>query len=117
MSWKLWIDDQIFDTNTSSRHPALGFTGAASSEEAQRLVIRFGIPEFLQLDHDLGLMPDGSEDRVTNFLTWLELYCYENGLVKTPAQVPGYAIHSANPVGRKNIVSFMESWKKSLELL
>ena len=32
------------------------------------------------------------------------------------AKIPEYSIHSENPVGRENIISKMESWKRSQEL-
>lgn len=72
---------------------------------------------FLSLDHDLGLagkLIDKEDDTeyqidhsVMNFLKWLAT-TYWDGV----APVPDYAIHSANPVGRENIRSYMESWKR-----
>jgi hypothetical protein len=29
---------------------------------------------------------------------------------------PAYEVHSANPIGAKNIQSFMDSWKRSINL-
>lgn len=102
MNWKLWLDDQLDDSDAPMRHVPNGFIGARSNAEAINLVLKYGTPEFMDLDHDLG------EENVMVFLRWLSMHDYDN--------VPGYAIHSANPVGRKNIESFMESWKKSLEI-
>ncbi len=100
--WKLWLDDQIYDPDAPLRHTPEGFIGARSSEEAKALVLKNGVPSFMSLDHDLG-----ETDNVMVFLKWL---VYEYGC-DTP---PAYHVHSANPVGKANIISYMESWKKSL---
>ena len=97
MTWKLWLDDQL----DSVRPVPSGYIGAASSEEAIALVDQLGSPEFMDLDHDLG-----GEDNAMRFLRYL------SNIVEVP---PGYVVHSRNPCGKENIVSFMESWKKSLE--
>lgn len=74
--------------------------------EAQNIVRERGMPEFISFDHDLG-----GDDTAIVFLKWLA-YEYWDG--KSP--IPDYRIHSANPIGQKNIESFMRSWRKSLDL-
>jgi hypothetical protein len=103
-SMKMWIDDQLDDPATPNRHPPEGFLGARSTLEAIRLVEQHGIPEFLDLDHDLG-----GDDRVMAFLRWLADR-YPDG------PVPKYRCHSENCVGGPAIVSFMSSWLRSLTL-
>jgi len=102
MTWKLWIDDQLDDPERPRRHTPKDFIGARSSKEAQDLVDVAGLPVFMDLDHDLG-----GDDKVMVFLRWLS-DTYPDG------PVPDYGIHTENPEGRKNIESFMQSWKKSL---
>lgn len=97
--WKLWLDDQLDDPDCPNRFVPPGFVGAKSSEEAKNLVRKFGVPSFMDLDHDLG-----NEDSAMIFLHWLA-----NCLVD---KIPEYKIHSMNPAGVLNISSFMESWKK-----
>lgn len=99
MTWKLFLDDQIHDPETPRRWTPVGFLGAASSREAISLVEKFGPPELMSLDHDLG-----ESDRAIDFLKWLADHCDDP---------PQYLIHSANPVGRENLRSFMESWIRS----
>lgn len=68
------------------------------------------LPSLMLLDHDLG--GEQASETTMDFLRWLERetkYC-EHYLP------PEYKVHSANPVGKGNIVSFMESWCKSLEV-
>lgn len=103
MSYSLWVDDQARDPETPKRHAPEGFVVATSSQEAMDIVDDLGPPDFMDLDHDLG-----GDDKVITFLNYLfELY---------PDNPPDYRVHSENVEGQKNIISFMESWHKSLKL-
>lgn len=100
MTWKLWIDDQLDDPVTPTRHTPIGYFGAKTVQEAKALVERYGMPEFMDLDHDLGTGGETPE-----FLRWLE--------EKFPDRLPPeYCIHSRNSVGVRNMISFLESWKR-----
>ena len=102
-SWKLWLDDQLADPDCPIRHVPDGFIGAANVDEAIALVKENGIPEFMDLDHDLA---DG-KDAMT-FLHWLaDEYWTEDD------SIPDFSVHSANPIGKQNIESFMKSWKRA----
>lgn len=86
------------------------FVVAKSSAEAINLVKKYGMPTYMSLDHDLGV-----DDTTMNFLRWL---ANENpdlviGGKKFSNQIPSYKVHSANPVGTQNIISFMNSWEKT----
>lgn len=102
MSWKLWIDDQIDDPDAPERWVPPGFKGASSSKEACKLVIRYGLPAYMDLDHDLK-----GNDTTMKFLYWLADN-YPNG------PIPKYNVHSLNPVGRANMILFMRDWEKYL---
>ena len=99
--WKLWLDDQSFDLEVPERKPPKDFFPAESTKRALHMVDEYGLPSFIDFDHDLG-----GDDKATNFLREL-IYKYPDG------PVPEYRIHSANPVGAANIQSLMESWKKT----
>jgi hypothetical protein len=77
-----------------------------SSQEALDLVMEIGMPSYISFDHDLG-----EDDTTMIFLRRLVNEVWDGHTV-----IPGYQIHSANPVGAQNIRSFMESWKRSLSL-
>lgn len=100
VKWSLWLDDQWDDRETPNRWPPDGFLPARSAKEAIALVTRLGPPSFMDLDHDLG------QDNCMDFLKWLADNYFEF--------IPKYNIHSANPIGKKNIESYMESWRRSL---
>lgn len=94
MSYILYIDDE--------RTPPDDMVLARTLLEAKEIVTKEGLPSLMSLDHDLG-----GDETVMQFLHWLSENYYEEG-------PPEYFIHSANPVGRQNMDSFLKSWKKSL---
>lgn len=107
--WHLYLDDE---RNLPSHYDReRRWYVCRSSEEAKQMVKRYGIPQFMSLDHDLG-----GDDTTMKFLHWLaEEYFFDQD--KNPGGeyliIPGYVIHSQNPVGAENIKSYMESWKKA----
>ncbi len=100
MTWKLYLDDV-------RNPPEPGWTVARSSTMAVVIISkRKRLPSAMSLDHDLG-----DEDNTMRFLK--ELYAIWEMWGSDPKLIPSYQVHSANPVGIKNIISFMESWKRS----
>lgn len=105
-TWNLFIDDVRFPyVIYPSRNQA--FVVARNVAEAKGLVLRGGMPYYISFDHDLG-----GDETVMEFLRWLAYDFYD----KNTMEIPQYRIHSANSVGAKNIESFMESWKKSIQI-
>jgi len=101
MTWKLYLDDERNPTQA-------GWTVVRSSVMAVvRCVERNELPELMSLDHDLG-----EKDDTMRFLK--ELHHIWETMGADPDKIPKYVVHSENPVGAKNIISFMESWKKSV---
>lgn len=96
MAWKLYLDDE-------RSLPDSSWTLAKSSTEAIDLVKAKGMPSVMSLDHDLG-----EQDTSLVFLKWLAFDSKYSALA-----CPQYTVHSANPVGRDNILAFLASWKKS----
>lgn len=93
---RLFIDD--------IRNPSEDYIVLRSSEDAIQFIKQNGWPEFISFDHDLG-----GDDTTMVFLKRLV-----NEVWDGKTMPPDYIVHSANPIGSKNIVSFMESWKKSI---
>lgn len=108
MTYRLWIDDQSFDPETPERHPPEGWKAAVSSAEAIAIIEEFGPPEFIDWDHDLGVLADGSPDTAMIVINHLTNNYYD-------AEID-YEVHSKNPIGRLNIISKMDSWKRSQSL-
>jgi hypothetical protein len=107
MSWRLWLDDDLNDPERPERLVPEGFLGARTSGEAKALVLEHGIPEYMDLDFDLGMV-DGQKDTAENFLRWLADNYYE-----TP---PEHHVHSRNNQGAPWIESWMSSWRRSLTM-
>lgn len=111
MTWTLFLDDEREFAETYTNYSSSKIVLVArSTKEAIALVEKYRRPDMILLDHDLG-----NGDTAMEFLKWLEPYCHAWIDDDDNPYPPDYRIHSANPVGQQNIVSFMESWKKSLE--
>lgn len=61
-----------------------------------------GMPMAICFDHDLGNGPSGFDAA-----KWLTEYCLE-----VAAPLPRWCIQSANPIGRKNIASLLDSFDR-----
>lgn len=83
--------------------PSSDYAIVRSTVEAIEWVKQNGMPSFISFDHDLG-----GDDTSMIFLHRLFNELWNEG-----DSIPDYIVHSANPVGSKNIVAFMESWKRS----
>lgn len=101
MSYKLWIEDLI----DLKPPPDNTWKIARSSQEAIDIINEFGVPEFISFDFDLG---DG--DTSEAIYKYLGNHFYDK-------EVPDYDIHSENNQGWKMIQSYMDTWKKSKEIL
>jgi len=124
--WYLWLDDErdprvvLAPDNGPNclglRYAQYATTGLAAVDwkwaksvtEAIALCEEHGAPKVMALDHDLGLGPDLSTPQtVMPFLRWLS----------ERADVTTWFVHSANPVGRDNIASYMRSWESVAEIV
>ena len=92
MNWSMYIDDER-TPRTSTRE----WTIVRSVEDAIKAIQDKGFPSYISFDHDLGdNVPTGHD---------LAKWIVENdleGLIQIPADFE-YNVHSANPVGAKNI--------------
>lgn len=85
-----------------------------------------GLPDIVSFDHDLADIHYeidfddwndstadqlGVEETGLDCAKWMVNYCITNNVT-----LPEYYVHSANPVGRKNIKSYLDNAKKHLDL-
>lgn len=97
-SKKLYLDDV--------RNPKTeGWTIVRNYDEFVKDIEENGLPDEISFDHDLG------EDIKTGYdcAKWLCNYCWTNGI-----PIPTYNVHSANPVGRDNIIGILKSFEQKL---
>ena len=100
--WILFIDDERFPKTQNT----IPWTIVRSVEHAQALIRQLGCPVFISFDHDLGdCIPTGHD--LAKWLVESDL----DGLIKIPDSF-SYYVHSANPVGRDNIISILDCYLK-----
>ena len=98
--YRMFLDDVRDPADIYPEHPD-EWVVVRTSNEAIKYVLEHGMPDMFSLDHDLG-----GEDKAEYFLKWLAYEYWTN------EPVPAFRIHSANPVGAKNLDAFMNSWHK-----
>lgn len=93
-----------------------------SYDEFVNVVTKYGVPELVSFDHDLGTEHyNNDQTNVIDYLSfeektgydcakWLCNYCQENNI-----KFPKYYVHSMNPVGTQNIKSYILNYKKHVE--
>jgi hypothetical protein len=116
---KLYLDD--------IRNPkSEGWTIVRNFEDFVDYINKNGLPDEISFDHDLG--EDVAKEKVENGISkrkarmekketksgydcakWLCDYCWTNGI-----PIPNWNVHSANPVGRDNIIGILKSFEKKL---
>ena len=91
---------------------------------------RYGLPDYISFDHDLGMehtrfyFQNGGHESPPDPLNanfkektgydaakWLVDYCVVNN-----KKLPSYRVHSANPIGAKNIRGYLENAEKHLSV-
>jgi len=122
--YNLFLDDIRVPTNVTwvdipkDQHYSL----VRNYQEFVDLITLRGLPKFVCYDHDLSdcHYGDGLNDRCIDYdsytektgydcAKWLVDYCMKNGVKHPP-----YVVHSMNPVGKKNIISYVESYNKTV---
>lgn len=69
-----------------------------------------GLPDIISFDHDLGY---GTEEEKTGYdcAKWLINYILDNNI----NQKINYVVHSANPIGRDNIIYLLNNFNRIYE--
>lgn len=96
--WKMFIDDERFPVDES-------FVIIRSVEEAKNKISELGMPTYISFDHDLGYnVPTGAD-----LARWIVEQDLDNNSKFIPADFDFY-VHSANPVGKKNIEGLLSQY-------
>lgn len=103
MTWHLFLDDERFPAK-----PRPETVICRTAAEARDAVSARGCPAEMDLDHDLG---DGED--AMGFLRWFADEALD-GRVLVPDGF-AWAVHSQNPVGRRNIEGFMTGLLRAIE--
>lgn len=93
---KLYLDDL--------RPIPKGYIGIRSYAKFVTYITQNGLPDFISFDHDLGLEESGFD-----CAKWLVNYCLDH-----QCQLPQFAVHSQNPVGKENILGLLNNFKRRI---
>ena len=130
MHYNIFLDDvRVPKDVVWVKLPLVEWTIIRNYNDFVKYITLTGLPSFVTFDHDLAdehyrpsmYAPDG---HYNNYYTdgtfkertgydcakWLVNYCMEKNL-----KVPQYTVHSMNPVGKNNIINYIEGYKKSNE--
>jgi hypothetical protein len=109
-----WVPNLFFDAPVAI---------VRSFEEFKNIIKEHGIPTFISYDHDLSVEHCG--DGLNGDSIGYSQYKEKTGLdcckflveecIEKSIKHPDYVVHSMNPVGRSNIISYIESYHKSLQ--
>lgn len=115
MGWILFLDDERHPADYVSSEEAHSIVWCKDLDQAGYATICRGVPDFMYLDHDLGAVVSLDYSKPMRKFESME-YLHDLADSYPGCDIPGYKIISANPVGAKNIDSFMKSWAKSREI-
>lgn len=128
MSYYLFLDDMRMPLDvTWVNLPRVQYEVVRDYNEFVDYITTHGVPKFVTFDHDLAdehyekmlsqlYNPSididyGSEKTGYDCAKWLVDYCADHD-----EKFPDYDVHSKNPVGRENIISFIQNAKKHLDI-
>lgn len=112
--FNIFLDDERFPKNvTWVKLPLVEWVIVRSYNSFIQVIKQRGLPLRISFDHDLS---DFDKGRTKNFkertgmdcAAWLVEYCMAHEL-----DLPIYYVHTMNPIGKENIISLFESYKKS----
>jgi hypothetical protein len=124
------VNDVLKYTNNSKFYENVTWVICRNYKEFTDCIFRYHIPLKISFDHDLGqehyhpsMYSDDKEDynklyskfkEKTGYhcAQWAVEYCQKNNL-----PFPEYVCHSMNPIGKANIESYVENFKRVYELL
>jgi hypothetical protein len=96
--YNMFLDDERFP-----KDPSREWVIVRSFEEAVAHVEHNGMPSYCSFDHDLGLAESGYD-----FAKWI-VEMDMSGTIELPPNF-SFNVHSANPVGARNIECYLENY-------
>lgn len=112
---KVFIDDirevkDVWGYNNNPIYKDTDWVIVRSFDSFVSYVKENGVPNVVSFDHDLGeIISESKELGGFECAKWLVEFCIDNDI-----NVPNYHVHSANPVGKKNIETYMNTAIKYL---
>ena len=124
-NYNLFLDDVRLPNNVTwvDLPPNQHYSVVRNYNEFVDLVTLRGLPKFVTYDHDLAdsHYGDGLHGDNINYNKYKEKTGYDaakwlvNECMKKGVKHPPYQVHSMNPVGKQNIISYVESYNRSIK--
>jgi hypothetical protein len=115
MTYRLFIDDERFPPNDNQ-----SWEIARDFGEVSEVLARRGAPEFMSFDHDLGdHTPSGFD--IAKALVEGDMSARSQTDPRGPAfnftfpEGFSFYVHSQNPIGKRNIQSYLEGYLKQIQ--
>ncbi len=122
-TYNLFLDDiRVPGDVTWIKLPTVEWHIVRNYEEFIHAILNKGIPAFVAYDHDLSDQHYTSNQNEINYNKFREKTGYEcaqflvNQCMNKVIKHPRFAVHSMNPVGRQNIVSYINSYNRTFSL-
>lgn len=100
----MWIDDEAVRDPKDNTHP---WVIVRSYDQAIRYFELFGIPNYIDFDHDLG-DPDDRKSGM-GIAKWIVNYDLDNNMNAIPGDFT-FGVHSRNPNGADNIEGLLDNY-------
>ena len=124
-NYNLFLDDVRLPNNVTwvDLPPNQHYSVVRNYNEFVDLVTLRGLPKFVTYDHDLAdsHYGDGLHGDNINYNKYKEKTGYDcakwlvNECMKKGVKHPPYMCHSMNPVGKQNIINYVESYNRSIK--
>lgn len=96
--YKLFVDDERDPVGEE-------WVVVRSSTEAKNTILSLGFPSFISFDHDLGDGENGYD-----LVKWICEYDMDHDVISSDFS---FYVHSQNPVGKRNIEAYLDSYMKT----
>jgi hypothetical protein len=127
MSYKLFLDDMREPKEVYYYYPQKIYLEedwviVRSYDEFMETILEKGMPEFVSFDHDLADEHYGLEGSGCQYDDYKEKTGYDcaiwlaEHIVDNLLPLPDYKVHSMNPIGRDNIIHYLENLRKFYKL-
>lgn len=122
--YNLFLDDNRIPTHVTwvNLPTCQHYSVVRNYNEFVDLITLRGLPKFVTYDHDLAdsHYGDGLRGDDINYNKYVEKTGYDcakwlvNECMKKGVKHPPYMCHSMNPVGKQNIINYIESYNRSV---
>lgn len=118
MIYKIYIDDIRNPTNSYPTTKNLDWVVVRSYAEFVSVIEKNGLPYLVSFDHDLATEHYSKDTDPKNYTEKTGMDCVKflvNYCIENKKSLPAYEVHSMNPVGKSNMVSYLESYLRSTQ--